>query len=142
MAEKKTDLQSVNIKDGSGRQITGSLALSDDVVATIAGLAARQVKGIHSLGKSRLINFGDDPKRGVGVEVGQREAALDLEVIIEYGCNIHETAAELRKKIAEVVYQMAGREVVEVNINVVDIHLEEEKKPEPPPKPVERPRVQ
>jgi uncharacterized alkaline shock family protein YloU len=118
--------------------IGGNLQLSDDVVATIAGLAARQVKGIHALGKSKLINFGaDDPKRGVGVEVGQKEAALDLDVVIEYGCNIHETAAALRHKIAEVVYQMAGRKVVEVNLNVVDIHLEEEK-PEPKETPAQR----
>jgi len=124
------------------RVINGKLDLADDVVATIAGLAARQVKGVHALGGARLISFGDNPKRGVGVEIGQREAALDLDIVIEYGCDIHKTVDELRKNIAAVVYQMAGREVVEVNVNVRDIHLPEpeskeketEKEPETPPR--------
>jgi uncharacterized alkaline shock family protein YloU len=119
----------------SGGTIGGRLDMADDVVATIAGLAAREIKGIHALGAARLISFGDDPKRGVDVEIGQREAALDLDVVIEYGCNIHETVADLRERIASVVHQMAGRQVVEVNINVRDIHLPEEegeKKPAAP----------
>jgi len=95
--------------------------MAQDVVETIAGLAARQVDGIHSLGKSRLISLGDDPKRGISAEVGDKEAALDLEVIIDYGCDIRQTAKELRRRVAEEVDRMAGRKVVEVNIDVVGV---------------------
>ena len=118
-----------------GNGIGGKLEMSEDVVATIAGLAAREIAGIHSLGRSRFISFGDSPTRGVDAEVGSLEAALDLDVVIEYGCNIHEVAGTLRKRIADEVYKMAGRKVVEVNIRVVGIHMEEDK---PIPKEPER----
>ncbi|MBW2531226.1 MAG: Asp23/Gls24 family envelope stress response protein [Deltaproteobacteria bacterium] len=108
--------------------------MSQDVVATIAGLAARETPGIHALGRSRLIAFGGDkPSRGVGAEVGNREAALDLEVVIDYGCDIRQVAGQLRERIAAEVDRMAGRKVVEVNINVVGIAMPTGEKKEPPP---------
>lgn len=131
MAEKTKDqsaaAMTIENLPSSPERVGGVLKMSQSVVATIAGLAARQVKGLYSLGKSRLVSFGDDVKRGVEAEVGEKEAALDVDVVIEYGCNVSEMAAELRTEIARQVDQMAGRKVVEVNINVIDIHLEEEK---------------
>jgi len=109
-------------EDGDG----GKLTLQEDVVATIAGLAAREIKGIHALGKSKLISFGDRPTRGVEAEVGSVEAAFDLDVTLEYGVDIREVAKNLRARIGEEVNKMAGRRVVEININVVGIHLPEE----------------
>lgn len=103
--------------------IAGVITLDENVVSTIAGLAAREVDGIHSVGKSRLISFGDDPTRGVHSEVGDKQAAFDLDVIIEYGSDIREVAKNLRLKTAAEVTKMAGREVVEINVHVVDIHL-------------------
>lgn len=134
MSDKKAGKDTVTIENipASKGTIGGRLEMSEDVVATIAGLAARQVEGIHSLGKSRFISFGDDPTRGVGVEVGTLEAALDLEVIIDYGTNIRDVSSELRKRIAAEVDHMAGKKVVEVNINVVGINMPEEEKEEPP----------
>lgn len=110
--------------------VGGRLEMSQDVVATIANYAASQVKGVHSLGKAGL-NLALDgkslfeigPTRGVDAEVGKKQAAIDLEVVIEFGCDIQKVAQELRERIAEAVKQMAGRDVVEVNINVVGIHM-------------------
>jgi len=132
MNEKKGK-ETVTIEDipAKGDQIGGKIEMSEDVVATIAALAARQVSGIHALGKSRFISFGENLTRGVDVEVGSKEAALDLEVIIDYGTNIRDVSNELRKRIASEVDRMAGRHVVEVNISVVGIHLPEEEKKEP-----------
>jgi uncharacterized alkaline shock family protein YloU len=103
----------------------GRIHMSEDVVATIAGMAARDIDGIYALGKSRLINFGDNPSRGVEAEVGKKEAALDLEVVIDYGCDLRAIAGELRDKVSEQVEMMAGRKVVEVNLDVIDVHLPE-----------------
>jgi uncharacterized alkaline shock family protein YloU len=90
------------------------------------------------MGKSRIISFGDSPTRGVEAEVGEKEAALDLEIIIEYGVDLRKCAHELRKRISEEVNKMAGRQVVEVNINVVDVHLpEKEEEPKQPKSRVE-----
>ena len=139
MAEQKgkqTDKVTIEKRESSAGEIGGDITMSESVVATIAGLSARQIEGIHSLGKSRLISFGDSPTRGVDAEVGSREAALDLDVIIEYGVDLRKVAGALRKRISDEVDKMAGRQVVEVNINVVDVHLPEKEAP-PPKKRVE-----
>ena len=109
--------------DSNPSGIQGVITIDENVVSTIAGLAARHVDGIHSVGKSRLVSFGDDPTRGVHAEVGDKQAAFDLDVIIEYGTDIRKVANELRERAAQEVQKMAGREVVEININVVDVHL-------------------
>lgn len=104
----------------------GKITMSEDVVATIAGLAAREVKGIHSLGKWRLMAFGENPARGVGAEIGNRQAAFDIDAVVEYGSDIRDVAERLKSKIAAEVSKMAGREVVEVNINIVGLHMPDE----------------
>ena len=109
----------------------GTITLGEEVVATIAGLAARDVPGVHSLGTWRLIPFGDNPTRGVGAEVGQEQAALDLDVVLEYGSNLREGASALRSRIASEVDRMAGRQVVEVNINIVGLHVPEQEESTP-----------
>lgn len=126
METTQEETRNVTIEDTKGNGTGGKITLDEDVVATIAGLAAREIKGIHALGKSRLISFGDSPTRGVEAEVGKVEAAFDLDVIIEYGVDIREMAKALRNRIGEEVNRMAGRKVVEININVVGIHLPDE----------------
>lgn len=121
----------MTVKKGNG-EIRGSINLGEDVVAKIAAMAARDIEGIHALGKSRIINFGDENKRGVEAEVGTREAALDVDVVIEYGCDLSAVAEKLRARIAEEVKKMASREVVEVNVNVIDVHLPEAEAKEAP----------
>jgi uncharacterized alkaline shock family protein YloU len=123
------------MKSNNPSGVAGSINLSDDVVATIAGLAARDIEGIHSVGKSRWVPFTSSPTRGVDAEVGNLEAAIDIDIEIEYGCNLQEVASMLRTRIAEEVEKMATRDVVEINVNVVDVRLPE---PEPRPKEEER----
>lgn len=101
----------------------GKIQILESVVATIAGISAREVEGIHRLGRSRLLRFGRKPSRGVTAEVGDIEAALDLEVVIEHGRDIRQIAGELRDRVASDVATMTGRLVVEVNIDVIGIAL-------------------
>lgn len=117
----------------SGSKVGGRIEMSEGVVATIAGLAAREIPGIYALGRSRLMAFGDKPTRGVAAEVGQQEAALDIEVIIEHGCDIRQVSDQLRSKVAAAVDKMAGRKVVEVNLDVVDVHLPDKENHKPGP---------
>ena len=106
--------------------VGGKIHMTESVVATIAGLAAREIPGIYKLGKSTLLPFtGSAPTRGVEAEVGEKEAALDLEVVLEYGYDIRQMAQKLRNRVADEILRMAGRKVVEVNIDVVDVHLPE-----------------
>jgi uncharacterized alkaline shock family protein YloU len=137
MAEKKTATKSERhlleqTPSGEDGIIGGKIQMSQEVVETIAGLAAREIEGIHALGKSRLISFaGGDPKHGISAEVGQKEAAIDLEVIIEYGCDVRAVVRQLRERVGQQVDKMAGRKVVEVNVDVIDIHIPTDEKPEP-----------
>ncbi len=116
----------------------GKITMNEDVVATIAGLAARAVQGIHSLGRWRLVPFGDNPTHGVDAELGTKQAAFDIEAVVDYGVDIRDVAGRLRQKIAQEVDRMTGREVVEVNIHIVGLHMPEEESA-PPPK--HNPRV-
>jgi uncharacterized alkaline shock family protein YloU len=121
-SDKPSATKRINVSDNPSG-IAGQITLDEEVVATIAGLAAKEIDGIHSVGKSSWYQFGDDPARGVHAEVGQIQAAFDLDVVIEYGYDVREVARKLREKTAAEVAKMAGREVIELNIHVVDIHL-------------------
>ncbi|MET9413247.1 Asp23/Gls24 family envelope stress response protein [Streptomyces klenkii] len=114
----------------------GKTSIADGVVAKIAGMAAREVPGIHALGGGFARTMGAvrdkvpggraDVTRGVKVEVGERQAAVDLAVVVEYGIAITEVAQEVRENVITAVERMTGLEVVEVNIAVNDVHLPHE----------------
>ncbi|GGA50040.1 alkaline-shock protein [Kroppenstedtia guangzhouensis] len=109
----------------------GSIRIADDVVAVIAGLAATKTKGVASMsggiteGWAKRVS-GKNVTRGVSVEVGQVEAAIDLRVIVEYGVKIHEVARDLQENVKEAVETMTGLSVVEVNIKVEGVDFREE----------------
>lgn len=111
----------------------GRTTIADGVVAKIAGLAAREVDGVHGFGTSAARAFGAITERipggrssttqGVSVEVGERQAAVDLTIVVDYGIAIADLARATRRNVITAVQQMTGLEVVEVNVNVVDLHL-------------------
>ena len=112
----------------------GRTTVADSVVAKIAGMAAREVPGVHEFGGSTLARGigavrdrvpGGRPSvtRGVKVEVGERQTAVDLELVVEYGVAITEVAADVRENVITAVERMTGLELVEVNVAVVDVHL-------------------
>lgn len=102
----------------------GQTFVEDEVVSIIARIAAAQVQGVHRLGESSLrtlfSRFGRS--HGVDAEVGMKEAAIDVEVVVEFGYPIRSVANEIRRRVIEVVEEMVGRTVLEVNVYVIDIH--------------------
>lgn len=101
----------------------GKTFIADDVVSVIAHKAAEQIEGIYRIGDSNLRSwFGRH--HGVEAEVGMKEAAVDLDVVAEFGYPIRDIAQDLRETVIETVERMTGRRVLEVNVNVVDVHLE------------------
>lgn len=108
----------------------GTTTIRDAVVAKIAALAAREVRGVADLGGTAESAVGGVVGRlrgdehttvGVGVEVGDREAAIDITMKVEYPARIHEVATSVRENIISRVETMTGLDVVEVNVNVVDL---------------------
>lgn len=110
---------------------SGLIRISDDVVATIAGLAALDTPGVAAMsggmseGLAKRLS-GRNVQKGVSVEVGQLEAAIDLRVIITYGSKIHEVCRELQENVRDAVANMTGLEVVEVNVKVEGVAFKEE----------------
>lgn len=119
---------------GSGDATSrGRTTIADSVVAKIAGMAARDVDGVHAMGGGLSRTFGavrdkvpggtKSVTRGVKAEVGETQTALDLEIVVDYGVSIVDVANEVRADVISAVEQMAGLEVVEVNIAVSDVKL-------------------
>jgi uncharacterized alkaline shock family protein YloU len=111
----------------------GRTAIADSVVAKVAGVAVREVAGVYAMGagvsralgavRERLPGGTTSITQGVGVEVGERQAAIDLDVIVEYGVSIPDLAAGVRRNVVNSVEKICGLEVTEVNIAVDDVHL-------------------
>ena len=111
----------------------GSTRIAETVVSKIAGLAAREVSGIYALGGGAARAFGalreripggtTNASQGVSVEVGEKQAAVDINVVVEYGVSIADLAKAVRRNVISALERMTGLEVVEVNISVDDVHL-------------------
>lgn len=125
-------------RHGGAPASRGRTTIADVVVEKIAGMAARDVPGVYVLGsgfarsmgsmRERMPGAGSGKSvtRGVGVEVGELQAAIDLEVVVDYGVSITDVAGAVRESVIFAVERMAGREVVEVNIMVNDVKLPDE----------------
>jgi uncharacterized alkaline shock family protein YloU len=103
----------------------GRTFIDDEVVSVIARIAAENVAGVHQLGESTLRAFFSrmGAHHGVDAEVGMKEAAVDVEVIVEFGYPIREVAQALRQQIISTVERMTSRRVLEVNVYVIDVHV-------------------
>ena len=102
----------------------GKVTFADDVVATIAGLAALEVDGVASMSAGIVEKFGKKtPTRGVRVEVGEKETAIDLYMIVNYGVQIPEVAWNVQENVKRSVETMTGLSVVEVNIYIQGIEF-------------------
>ena len=113
----------------------GKTTIAASVVQKIAGIAAREISGVYSMGGGVSRAFGAIRERipgggagatniaGVQVEVGEKQAAIDLDIVVEYGASIVELARAVRRNVITAVERMTGLEVIEVNIAVNDIHM-------------------
>ncbi len=114
---------------------TGTTTIAESVVAKIASIAAQEVEGVASLGGAiagALAGVvgrirGDEHKTaGVGVEVGTKQAAVDLSLTVSYPSSINQVADAVRQNVIDRIEAMTGLEVVEVNIAVIDLAFEGE----------------
>lgn len=111
---------------------TGKIRITDDVVAVIAGVTAMEVPGVAGMSGGIVGDVAEilgrkNLTKGVKVEVGQIEAAIDLYVIIEYGYRIPEVSWEIQEKVKEAVETMTGLSVVEVNIHIQGVNIVKDK---------------
>jgi uncharacterized alkaline shock family protein YloU len=120
---------------GSNTANQGKTVIADVVVSKIAGLAAREVSGVYALGggasravgalRERIPGGSVNHSQGVSVEVGETQAAVDVDIVAEYGVSISDLAGGIRRNIVSAIERMTGLQVVEVNITVHDVHVAE-----------------
>lgn len=109
----------------------GNVKISEEVVAIIAGVAAMDVPGVAGMsggiaGGIAEILGRKNLSKGVKVEVGEKEAAIDLYIIVEYGCRIPDVSWDIQEKVKKAVETMTGLDVIEVNIHVQGVNIEKE----------------
>lgn len=124
--------------DKADRGESGSIRIADEVVSIIAGLAATEVPGVAGMSGGIAGGIAEmlgrrNLSKGVKVEVGEKEAAIDLFIIVEYGVRIPEVALRIQEAVKRAVESMTGLTVVEANVHVqgVNLHTTEVKEEEP-----------
>ena len=101
----------------------GSIIFAEDVVGVIAGLAATEVEGVAGMSGGIVGGIAEilghkNLSKGVKVEVGEKEAAVDLYMIVNYGVRIPEVAWNVQENVKKAIENMTGLSVVEVNIHI------------------------
>ena len=137
MAENTPKTPGTDITAASSSALSsekGKTLISDQVVSKIAGMATREVSGVYNLGggsaravgalRERIPGSRTNFSQGVTVEVGERQAAIDVDLVADFGVAIADLAAGVRRNVISSVERMTGLEVTEVNITVHDVHLE------------------
>ncbi len=111
----------------------GTLKISEEVVAIIAGIAAMEVPGVAGMSGGIAGGIAEmlgrkNLSKGVKVEVGDKEAAIDLYIIVEYGCRIPDVSWNIQEKVKKAIETMTGLDVIEVNIHIQGVNIEKEHK--------------
>ena len=113
----------------------GQIKIADEVVGIIAGLAAMEVEGVAGMSGGLAGGIAEilgrkNLAKGVKVEVGERETAIDIYIIVEYGIRIPDISWKIQESVKTAVETMTGLNVVEVNINIQGVNIEKESKEE------------
>src|SRR5690554_4082509 len=109
----------------------GSIRIANEAVGVIAGLAAMEVKGVYGMSGGMVDGITEPLKKkklakGVRVEVGEKEAAIDLSIIVEYGSKVPEVAVAVQENVKRAIESMTGLTVVEVNVHIQGVEIQQE----------------
>lgn len=110
-----------------------SVRIADEVVAIIAGLAATEISGVAAMSGGLVGGIAErlgkkNLSKGVKVEVGEREAAVELSIIAEYGVRIQDTALKIQENVRTAIESMTGLNVIAVKVNVQGVGFAQEDK--------------
>ncbi len=116
----------------------GKIQIAPEVLEVIAGMAASEVEGVAQMSGGFVGDIVErlgrkNIARGVRVEVGTKEAAVDVSIIVKFGHRIPEVARNIQDSVRNAIETMTGLSVVEVNVHIVDVELKAEEKAQPLP---------
>ncbi len=124
MEEEKKDIVTENDEN---------IKISNDVVASIAGIAVSEVSGVYGMAGGITELFGKkSTAKGIKVEVGEKETKIDVNIIVEYGARIPDVAFEIQNRVKKAVETMTGLTVSSVNIHIQGINIPEKREEEEP----------
>lgn len=125
----------------------GNIRISEEVVATVAGLAAAEVKGVAGMSNNLASGIYDligkkNLSKGVKVDINEQEVIIDLFIVVEYGSRIPEVAWEIQEKVKKSVETMTGLNASKINIHIQGVKIEKEAKDDIPQQPTEETQPQ
>ncbi|MBF4459878.1 MULTISPECIES: Asp23/Gls24 family envelope stress response protein [unclassified Pseudoclavibacter] len=145
VATPKTDAASKSVVTSghAGTELAsthGTTTVVDSVVARVAGIAAREARGVYDLGGGAARAIGairnalnaSDQSQGVSVEVGEKQVAVDITIVAEYPVSLQDVADGVRADVIRAVESIVGLEVTEVNVTINDVHLPSDDNQEEP----------
>ncbi len=110
-----------------------TIKIANEAVATYAGIAVSEVAGVYGMaggfvgGITETFSGKKNLAKGIKVEVGEKDAKIDVNIIVEYGARIPEVAFEIQTRVKKAVENMTGLKVLEVNVHVQGVHAISEK---------------
>ena len=114
-----------------------TIKIANEAVATYAGIAISDVPGVYGMagsfasGITEAMSGKKNLTKGIKVEVGEKDAKIDVNIIVEYGARIPEVAFEIQSRVKKAVENMTGLKVLEVNVHVQGVHaITEKEEPE------------
>ncbi|MCY1693006.1 Asp23/Gls24 family envelope stress response protein [Curtobacterium sp. SL109] len=110
---------------------TGKTEINDAVVSKVAGIAAREVRGVHALGGSAGRAIGalrdrvgqTNHAQGISVEVGDTQVAVDVTLTAEYPVSLQDVAEDVRSAVSKAIEDIVGMEVAEINVTIADVYI-------------------
>jgi uncharacterized alkaline shock family protein YloU len=109
------------------------IRISEEVVATIAGIAASEIESLAAMSGGLVDGIAGilgrkSMGKGIKVEMKEGSTAIEMSIVMQYGCKIHEVSKEIQGRVREAVENMTGLQVTSVNINVLGVSMEKESK--------------
>ena len=113
------------------------IQIADDVVAIIAGKAVSEVSGVAGMaggfagGITEVLSGKKNLSKGIKVDISEKEAKIDVNIIVEYGVRIPDVAFEIQNRVKKAVETMTGLKVSNVNVHVQGVNTAEQKEEQP-----------
>ena len=128
MASRKDPDNTLPLNTETDPTPSAKITYANEVVAIIAGLAANEVEGIAGMCSisGNILNKNRNVTKGVKVEIGTEEVAVDLYVIVEYGTPIQRASMDAQENVRKAIESMTGLHVVRVDVHVQGVSFEKE----------------
>ena len=130
MSEENKEIKESEITVENSEGEKSSIQIADEVVAIVAGKAVVDAPGVFSMaggfagGISEVFGGKKNLTKGIKVEVGEKEAKIDVNIIVEYGIRIPDVAFDIQNRVKSAIEGMTGLKVTAVNVHVQGVNTE------------------